>query len=63
MRLKNRSAEIDFSISAERFFVLRQTKWNVPEGYLKHPSAYNINVMRGLTYSLKDEISFCKIPV
>ena len=53
----------DFSISAERFSVLRQMKWSLAERYLKHPSFCNFNIMRGLYRNLKDEGSFCKIPV
>ena len=51
------------SISGERFSVLRQMKWSLAERYLKHPSACNINIMSGLRCNLKDEGSFCKIPV
>ena len=53
----------DFSISAERFSVLRQMKWSLAERYLKYPSACNINIMSGLRCNLKNEVSFCKIPV
>ena len=53
----------DFSISAERFSVLRQMKWSLAERYLKHPSACNINIMSGLRCTLKDEGFFCRIPV
>ena len=52
----------DFSISAKRFFVLRRMKWRVAEGYLKHPSVYNVHIMSDLLYCLKDERCFCKIP-
>ena len=53
----------DFSISGERFSVLRQMKWSLAERCLKHPSVCNFNIMRGLYRNLKDEVSFCKIPV
>jgi len=53
----------DFSISGERFSVLRQMKWSLAERYLKHPSACNINIMSGLRCNLKDEGFFCRIPV
>ena len=53
----------DFSISAKRFSVLLRTKWSVTEGYLKHPSACNINITSNLSWNLKDETSFCKLPV
>ena len=52
----------DFSISAKRFFVLRRMKCRVAEGYLKHPSVYNVHIMSDLLYCLKDERCFCKIP-
>ena len=42
----------DFSFCAKR-----------DEGYLKHPSACNTNIMNGLPYLLKDEGSFCKTPI
>ena len=50
----------DFSISGERFSVLRQMKWSLAERYLKHPSACNINIMSGLRCNLKNEVSFAK---
>ena len=53
----------DFSISGERFSVLRQMKWSLAERYLKHPSVCNFNIMSGLHCNLKDEGSFCEIPV
>ena len=56
-------AESGKKFSAERFSVLRQMKWSLAERYLKHPSACNINIMSGLRCNLKDEGSFCKIPV
>lgn len=53
-----RSAPIDFSFSTECFSILSSTKWNFAERCLKHPSAYNANIMKGLTYILKDEWCF-----
>ena len=50
-------------VSGERFSVLRQMKWSLAERCLKHPSVCNFNIMRGLYRNLKDEVSFCKIPV
>jgi|GEM_PF-6014705 len=35
----------------------------IAERCLKHPSVCNFNIMRGLYRNLKDEVSFCKIPV
>ena len=53
-----RSAPIVFSFSTECFSILSSTKWSLAERCLKHPSAYNANIMKGLTYILKDEWCF-----
>ena len=53
-----RSAPIDFSFSTECFSILSSRKWNFAERCLKHPSDYNANIMKGLTYILKDEWCF-----
>ena len=53
----------DFSISGERFSVLRQMKWSLAERCLKHPSGRNFKIMSGLTCILKDEGYFWKNPV
>ena len=50
----------DFSFSADWFSVLFPAEWSLAERCLKHPSVHNIQVMKGLTYILKDEGCFFK---
>ena len=57
-KLQKSSQPNDFSISAERFFVLSRLKWSMAERWLKYLSACNLNIMNALVLELKDEGAF-----